>query len=401
MTRPIRTVLFSTLYPSSARPGHGIFVETRLKEMLSESQVQTKVMAPVPWFPSSHSRFGSYARIASTPAREIWNGVDVLHPRYLLPPQVGMTVAPFLLAAACLGPLRALIARGFDFDLIDAHYYYPDGVAAAWLGRRLGKPVVITARGSDLNLIGTFAIPRFLMKWAAKQAAASIGVCKALVEVLRGWDVAGERLHVIPNGVDLNRFQLRPRNELRRELGLEGAPLLISVGHLIELKGHDLVIDAFARLLQTHPTAYLMIVGEGPERQRLQDHARATGVAERMRFTGALPQKDLPAWYGASDALVLASSREGWANVLLEAMACGTPVVATCVGGTPEVVGAPVAGRLVNERSAPALCTALRDLLAAPPSPERVRAYAEGFSWDVSSRQQLDLFHQIAEVRHG
>ena len=125
MTRTIRTVLFSTLYPSSARPVHGIFVETRLRELLLRHEVQTKVVAPVPWFPSMGKRWGDYAKMAATPMRETHNGIDVLHPRYLAIPKVGMSVAPLLLAAGALGSMRRLIDEGFDFDVIDAHYYTP------------------------------------------------------------------------------------------------------------------------------------------------------------------------------------------------------------------------------------------------------------------------------------
>jgi len=164
--RPIRTLLFSTLYPSSVRPGHGIFVETRLRELLQSGQVATQVVAPVPWFPSTNPRYGDYARMAATPAQEVHNGISVLHPRYLLPPKVGMSLAPFLLALGALPTLKKIIRSGFDFDVIDAHYYYPDGVAAALLARYFNKPLVVTARGSDVNLIANFAVPRSLMRWA-------------------------------------------------------------------------------------------------------------------------------------------------------------------------------------------------------------------------------------------
>ena len=396
MPRPIRTLLFSTLYPSSTRPGHGIFVETRLRELLRTGEVETRVLAPVPWFPSTAARWGGYAAMAATPLRETHNGIDVLHPRYLVLPKVGMTVAPALLAAASIGPLRRLIREGFDFDVIDAHYFYPDGVAAAMLAHLVGKPLAITARGSDLNLIPQHALPRRMIQWAARRADASIGVCAALVDVLRGWDIDPARLHVMRNGVDLQRFRPLPQGQARRELGLVGSPVLLSVGNLLELKGHHLVIDALQALATQYPAARLVIVGHGPERHHLQQHARDRGVSNRVTFAGAVPNDELARWYSAADALVLASSREGWPNVLLEAMACGTPVVATSVGGTAEVVVGLV-GVLASERSGTSLATALRGLLGAPPPRTTVRAYAEGFGWEPTSRAQLHLFRQLAE----
>lgn len=396
MQRPIRTLLFSTLYPSSARPGHGIFVETRLRELLRTGEVETRVLAPVPWFPSTKARWGAHAAMAATPLRETRNGVDVLHPRYLVVPKVGMTVAPALLAAASIGPLRRLIREGFDFDVIDAHYFYPDGVAAAMLARLVGKPLAITARGSDLNLIPKHALPRRMIQWAARRADASIGVCAALVDVLRGWDIDPARLHVMRNGVDLQRFRPLPQAQARRELGLYGTPLLLSVGHLIERKGHHLVIDALQMLGARHSQAHLVIVGSGEQRQQLERHARGRGVHARVTFTGAVPNDQLVRLYSAADVLVLASSREGWANVLLESMACGTPVVATDIWGTPEVVTSNV-GALVRERSGVAIATAVQRQLDAPLNRAAVRAYAEGFGWEPTSRAQLHLFRRLAE----
>lgn len=394
--RRIRTLLFSTLYPSSARPVHGIFVETRLRELLRTGEVDTRVIAPVPWFPSTDARWGEYARIARTPPREQRHGIDVLHPRYPLLPKVGMTLAPFGLAAACIGPIRRLIAEGFDFDLIDAHFYYPDGVAAAMLARHFGKPVAITARGTDLNLYPRNWAPRKLMQWAAKRADASIGVCGALVDVLRGWGVAEPRLHVLRNGVDLERFRPLPQSEAREALGLDGAPLLLSVGHLIERKGHHLAVEALPIVRQRHPGARLVIVGEGEERARLEGLVAQLRLQSHVTLAGAVPNERLATWYSAADALILASSREGWANVLLESMACGTPVVATRIWGTPEVVARPQAGLLVDTRDAPALAGGVLRLLAVAPDRAAVRRYAEGFGWDETSRGQVELFRRLA-----
>jgi len=393
---PIRTLLFSTLYPSSTRPTHGIFVETRLRELLRGGGVHTKVMAPVPWFHSTNSGHGEYARMAATPARETRNGIDVLHPRYLVLPRVGMNLAPALLAAASVRPIRRLIDEGFDFDLIDAHYYYPDGVAAAWLARHFGKPVTITARGTDLNLIPQHRLPRSMIQWAARRADASIGVCAALVDVLRSWGVDPARLHVMRNGVDLERFHPLPLQQMRAELSIEGAPVLLSVGHLVERKGHHLAIDALRALLATHPSARLLVVGDGEERARLQTHATALGVAARVTFAGAVPNEELARWYSAADVLILASSREGWANVLLEAMACGTPVVATRIWGTPEVVASNDVGVLVDERNGQSIAHALSGLMARNLDRPTIRRYAEGFGWADTSLAQFALFRRLA-----
>jgi teichuronic acid biosynthesis glycosyltransferase TuaC len=391
----LRVLTFSTLFPSSVRPTHGIFVETRLRELLKSGQVESRVIAPVPWFPSSNPRWGEYALFAATPAREQRNGIDVRHPRYLLLPKVGMTSAPLTLALGARAAAQQLLDEGFDFDLIDAHYYYPDGVAAALLAKWFHKPLTVTARGTDLNLIPQHALPRRMIEWAARRAAGSIGVCAALMDVLRGWGHDPAKLHTLRNGVDLERFRPLPQAQMRAELGVDGQPLLLSVGHLIERKGHHVAIEALAELVKQCPGARLVVIGEGEERAALTSLAARLGVADRVRLTGSLPNTELLKWYSAADVLLLCSSREGWANVLLESMACGTPVVATDIWGTPEVVARPEAGRLVARREGPAFATAVVELLAAGVDRAATRRYAEGFSWQATTDGQLALFDAI------
>lgn len=396
-THPIRTLLFSTLYPSSTRPHHGIFVETRLRHLLDSGEVDSRVVAPVPWFPSTYERFGDWARMAATPAHEVRRGIEVHHPRYVLPPRVGMNIAPWALALGARRTVAALIRDGWDFDLIDAHYYYPDGVAASMLARWFGKPFVVTARGSDLSLIPQFRWPRRLIRDTARRAAASIGVSASLTELLAAQGADRAKLHVMRNGVDLERFSPQPREPLRRVLGVEGGvPLLLSVGHLIERKGHHIAIDALAAL-GGMPEAHLAIVGEGPLRESLHAQAQRLGVGARVHFAGAVRNEELAHWYSAADLLVLASSREGWANVLLESMACGTPVVATAVSGTPEVVRSDAVGSLVEARDGASFARAIALQLARAPSRQTVRRYAEGFSWQDTTDAQVALFRRVID----
>lgn len=386
----IKLLTFSTLYPSSVRPNHGIFVETRLRHLLATGEVQSVVVAPVPWFPSRNGQFGEYAKFALTPREETRNGIRVLHPRYPLIPKVGMTSAPFLMTMTVLPVLRTLLKRGYNFDVIDAHYFYPDGVAAAMLGKCLGKPVVVTARGSDINLIANFILSRRLIVWAGRASARVVTVCEALREDLVRLGIGSEHILTLRNGVDLDRFRPLDRPAARAALKLPGFTLL-SVGALVPLKGHDIVIKALTKLSD----AQLVIIGEGPERKNLQSLAQDIGVANRVKFLGALPQPELRSYYGAADVLVLASSREGWANVLLESMACGTPVVASAVSGTPEVVAACEAGVLMRERTPLGVVEAVEKLRRNYPDHLMTRAYAQRFSWDETTAGQLELFKGI------
>ncbi len=399
----VRLLTFTTLYPHAGMPNQGVFVENRLRHLVATGRASSVVLAPVPWFPFRSPRFGAWARFARAPEAEHRHGLAVLHPRYAVAPKVGMTAAPGLLYAAAAPALGRLLAEGQAVDVIDAHYLYPDGVAAVMLGRRFGLPVVMTARGSDVTQLPDYRAPRRMIRWAMAGADAMISVSAGLKQAMVALGAEEARVTVLRNGVDLAMFRppadAAARAATRAALGL-GGPTLLSVGHLIARKGHHHVIEALAAL----PGWALLIVGEGPERAGLEALAARLGVAGRVRFMGAHPHDALARFYGAADLLVLASSREGWANVLLEAMACGTPVVASDIPGNPEVVRRREAG-LIVERTPEGIAAGVRALWAELPDRASVRAYAEQFGWEPTSEGQLAVFARararFAERRGG
>lgn len=390
----MRVLVFSTLYPNAEQPNHGIFVENRLRHTLALGGLSATILAPRPWFPSRHPRFGRYARFARIPAREVRHGLEILHPAYMVFPHLS-SVTPWLLYRAAFRAAKRLIDAGQRFDVIDAHYFYPDGVAAALLGRALRLPVVITGRGTDLTLIPRAALPRGQIRWAAGEASAMITVCEDLRQRLIALGAAPERTVTLRNGIDLDLF-----TPGAAQLG-NGRLALLSVGSLIPRKGHDLVIRALTAL----PDCTLTIAGSGPLRHELERLARTLGVNNRVHFQGEVPHARLPDIYRAADMMVLASEREGWANVLLESMACGIPVVATNVNGTAEVVCSPAAGRLAAQRSVAGICDAIEALRRAMPSREETRRHACRFSWAQTARANRDLLLAAAAggwaERHG
>jgi glycosyltransferase involved in cell wall biosynthesis len=390
---PIRLLTFSTLFPHAARPNHGIFVENRLRHLLASHAATSTVLAPVPWFPSRSSRFGDWALNACAPAVESRFGIEIRHPRYPVLPKVGMSVAPWLLYRAMVPQVARLLAEGHEFDAIDAHYVYPDGVAAIWLGRHFGLPVVITARGTDVTLIPRYRVPRRLIQGAIRDASALIAVSAALKQALVALGAPPDKVTVLRNGVETDLFHPpADRIAVRAGLGLKG-PTLISVGSLIERKGHHRTIEAMRQL----PGFELIIAGEGPERDRLSALIAEYGLGDRVRLLGPRPHRELPGLYGAADASVLASSREGWANVLLESMACGTPVVAANIWGNPEVVRAPAAGVIYEPNTPEGIAAGVRRLFASLPDRAATRAYAEPFSWDETTDGQVALFRRVIE----
>jgi teichuronic acid biosynthesis glycosyltransferase TuaC len=390
----VRILTFTTLYPNLLQPQHGIFVETRLRKLVASGVVSARVVAPCPWFPFGSALFGRYAVFARMPSEETRHGLQVEHPRYPVFPGVGMSAAPLALCAAILPFLRRQIRDGRDFDLIDAHYFYPDGVGAVLLGRALDRPVSVTARGSDLNMIARHAVPRRWIRWAAQNADGLVAVSSGLKRRLVELGIGVDRVHILRNGVDLAQFRPHDREAARGTLGFTG-PSLLAVGNLVALKRHWLMVEALTHL----PEVKLVIVGEGPERDGIERFVRERKVADRVRLLGRVPQDRLPEIYSAADLLLLVSTHEGWPNVLLESMACGTPVVVSPMDGIADIVGASEAGRVLADDTPTGLASAIRELLAARPSRTATRRYAEQFDWQSTSDGQIALFHEISEWR--
>lgn len=392
----MRTVTFTTLYPNESQPRHGIFIEQRLRHLLATGAVESQVVAPVPWFPFTSRRFGKYSVFARVPPYEERHGIRIWHPRFPLIPKMGESLTPLLMALGARAALERMRDDGFDFDLIDAHYLYPDGVAAALLARHFGRPMISSVLGDDVITHPEFRLPRRMIVWAVRQSAGVTCVCEALKERLVAVGAPADKVAVILHGVDFELFQPVNREEVRQRLGLSGM-VLISVGHATPRKGHHLAIQALVSL----PKVTLLIAGDGWYEETLRELAAGLGVQDRVRFLGQVEQEDLKDLYGAADALVLASSREGIANVLMEAMACGTPVIATAVWGTPEAVTAPEAGLLMRDRSAVALVESARELFAHYPDREATRRHASQFRWERTNAEHLALLSQAVQIHDG
>lgn len=391
--KKFRLLVFTSLYPNVAQPRHGVFVEERLRHLVDSGRISATVVAPVPWFPFRNPMFGAYSKFASVPEREERYGISILHPRYLVIPKIGMSIAATLMFHALLPVMRQLKVSGTEFDLIDAHYFYPDGVAAARLGTVMDKPVVITARGTDVTWIPNYRRTRRQIQSAAASAAAIVTVSQALKDTLAELGVNPEKVTVLRNGVDLERFGIRNRVAIRAKLNLTG-PVWLAVGHLIERKGVHITLAALGKT----PDVTLLIAGDGPEGDKLMQLANRLKISDRVRFLGAISHRDLCDYYNAADAMVLASSREGMPNVVLEALACGTPVVATRVEGTPELITAPEAGELMSERTSEALVSAWNKLWARKPARASTRQFAERLGWQPVIEAQTELYAQVLSM---
>lgn len=382
----MHVLTLTTLFPSSLQPVHGVFIRNRMESYTRKYGLDWTVVAPVPYYPrgipAPRPIYGLYARV---PALEAPWGYPIHHPRYLVTPKVGMRFYGAWMAAAVRGTVME-IHRRKPIDLIDCHYVYPDGTAGVRMGRELGIPVVLSARGTDLNLYPDFPVIRSRIRQNLEACRHLICVCSALRDKALELGLPEEKASVIGNGVDVDLFRRGDQAEARRKLGLPpSGRILLSVGHMTARKGFHLVLEAFARL--SAPDLFLAIAGDGEERAALERQAEGLGLRGRVFFPGAVLNRDLPDWYSAADLFVLASSREGWPNVLCEAQAIGLPVVATRVWGVPEIVDSPALGILVEERSAEALQRALEQALQISWDRSHIEARGRERTWDQVSEK--------------
>ncbi len=397
-TPGLRIVVFSSLFPNAAAPNAGSFIRERMFRVAR--RVPVVVVAPMAWSPLDWlvRRFRPGFRPPAA-RYETMDGIDVFRPRYLSLPGILKGADG---ASMALGSYRTVrrLQEGFRPTLIDAHFVYPDGYAATRIGRRLRLPVAISIRGSkDQSLVGTGRETTLRRALAAAQGL--IAVSEQLVQdVAVPLGVPAGRVVVIGNGVDTNRFRARDKAIARRRLGLgETDRVLVGVGNRIPLKGFQRVIPLLVELRQEFPGLKYLVVG-GPGQQAdylpaLQRLAEDHGVADMVRFCGPQPPNELAWHYAAADVFVLATAYEGWANVLLEAMACGLPVVTTRVGGNPQVVASPDCGILVDYWDPKAFSRAIGEALRRPWDRAAIRTWAKANDWEA----RIDrLIHYLAGV---
>jgi teichuronic acid biosynthesis glycosyltransferase TuaC len=388
----MRLLTVTTLYPNAVTPTHAVFVENRLRRILELGGIKARVIAPVPWFPFTNARFGQYAKYAAVPSPEDRFGIPITHPRFVTIPKMP-TLQPWSYFRMLKAEVRRLEQQGEKFDLIDAQYIYPDAVAAAKLGKILGIPVVATARGSDLHQIAHLPAERRQIQAALPDIARIVTVSAALGLEAQALGYPAGQIAVLRNGVDTAVFH--PVDGKRWRLMTGNASLVFcSVGLLIERKGHEYAIRALAEFEDAH----LLIAGTGPLRDSLESLAATLGLSARVHFLGALPHEDLASLYSAADVMILATSREGWPNVVLESMGCGTPVVATNIGGIPEIITNPMLGEIVDSRSGPGIAAGIRALLSRQPDRNFVKAHAEAHSWDDTVARQAQLYHDVVDA---
>ncbi|MCK0509221.1 glycosyltransferase [Aromatoleum anaerobium] len=396
-TDKVHVVVFSTLFPNVAQPHAGLFIRERMFRV--GQFLPLTVIAPVAWFPfQSLVRWWRPHFRPAVPRREMQSGVEVIHPRFFSFPGFFKGLDGIFLALGCLPALWRLKRAG-RLDVLDAHFAYPDGYAATLIGRWLRRPVTVTLRGTEVRHAATPILARRIGRTFGR-ADRIFSVSGSLRALALRLGVAADKVRVVGNGVDTSRFRPLPQLQARAALGIPaGARVLISVGGLTERKGFHRVIELLPDLRKRFPGLVYLIVGgasaEGDWRARLEQSVQELGLADAVRFLGVVEPDDLKLPLSAADVFVLATRNEGWANVFLEAMACGLPVVTTDVGGNREVVSRPELGTVVAFGDRAALLRATEAALEKVWDRDALRAYARENEW---SRRVAELIEEFAAL---
>jgi teichuronic acid biosynthesis glycosyltransferase TuaC len=388
----IKVLSLSTNYPRPTEKGRGLFVRSRLQHL--GKLLPVRVVSPVAWIDyAAKEVMGGY------PSPRLKDGsVEVFYPRWFYPPHGGVVNAWFL--AARMLPFLRRVRQEFPFSVIDAHFGHPEGVAAALIATVTGVPFTVTLRGSEVLHAASRGRRRW-MGWALRRAARVITVAESLRRFAIGLGVDPERVRTIPNGVDADVFHPRPRASVREKLQTPAdRPVILTAGHLIELKGHHRAVRALAELHRKGRVAELWIAGGAGraasfEKEILRE-VRDHGLEESVRFLGALSQEELAAHMSAADVFCLASSREGWPNVVHEALACGTPVVATNVGGVEDMLPAREYGIVVPPADQAELTAALGCAVGQPWNREAIAAWGRSRSWTTVAAETADILAEAA-----
>jgi glycosyltransferase involved in cell wall biosynthesis len=388
----MRVLIVTKIFPSSVEPLSSPFNRKQFGALSKLCDVE--VLATIPWFPGASAlrRWSPAGKLSQVPRAELIDGIRVLHPRVAFVPKVGHSIAGPLYAASL-----ASAALGYRdrVDVVLGAWAYPDGFAAVALAELLGVPAVIKLHGSDMNVVARWSGPRRLLEWALPRAERIVAVSQPLANAAVELGVARSRIDLVPNGVDRESFRPRDRGAARAALGLDQSrPLVLYVGHVTEQKGTFDLVRAFAAGAERLRRAQLVVVGDGAGLTECRALADELGVT--ASFVGAQPHERIPTWLDACDLLALPSWNEGMPNVVLEALASGRRVVATRVGGIPDVVHGPL-GELVAPRDIAALADALARVLETPYEPAEVAAALTRPDWAGSAALLYEsLLHALA-----
>ena len=376
----LRVLAITKIFPNAVEPLSAPFNRQQFAAL--SRRCELSVMGTIPWFPGAGllGKWSTAGRLSRVPFRETIEGMNVTHPRTLFVPKYAQGTWGALYALS-IAPLLARY-RG-KVDVVLGSWAYPDGFAAVIAAKLLGVPCVVKLHGSDINLNAKTSGPRRMIAWSLPRAAKVVAVSRALADEVVALGVPRDRVALVMNGVDAELFHPRDRVAARTELGLPAGPLALYVGNLKEEKGVLELGEAWRIVAREMPEATLVVVGGGPLKGALE--AIVGPLGDRVRMVGPKPLETIPTWMAAADLLVLPSRAEGTPNVVLEALASGRRVVASAVGGIPDLITSDELGTLVPPRAPDALAAAIVRSLHSPYNPATVATLGARGGWDASA----------------
>lgn len=391
----MKILTFTSLFPNNIQPNNAIFIQHRMSAVNKIPDVEVKVVAPVPYFPNisvGSERWKKFAKIHKIEQRA---GMQVFHPRYFVTPKVGMSLYGFFMFIGVLPTIRRLF-KEWQFDVIDAHYVFPDGLAALLLSKFFNRPIIVSARGTDINLYPKFRLIKPLLQLVISKADGLISVCQSLADVMIDMGADKNKTRVIPNGIDPEQFFPIDKGIARQQLGFKDEKkILLTVGSLIERKGTHLLIRALKILKLRGELDFLTyIVGKGESGKELRKLVAELELSKDVFFAGEINNSELVKWYSAADLFFLGSSREGWPNVISESLACGTPVLATKVDGIPDIVHSNDLGIIVD-RDVESFALALGKGFANNWNFKIIREQGQKRSWQTVAAEVYDVLNSV------
>lgn len=394
----MKILVFTSLFPNTQNLNKGIFIERRIRHY-SRFGCQVKVVAPIPYFPAFKFLriFPNWYKFSQIPKKWMLNSNKVHFPRYFQIPKIGMTLYGLMMFFSVLHFVWN-IRKEFDFDIIDGHWIYPDGFAAVLLAKWFKRKVVVSARGSDINAYTKLFFIRYLIKYTLKQADLIITVSHDLKTKIQNLGIDERKIKIIPNGVDISQFRPLPENELEEILPFEkSGRIILTVGALRRVKNQKFLIEAFSQIvsLEKYKDLKLIIVGSGYQKDLLEKQIANLDLSHRVFLVGAVPNDKLVHWYNHADLFCLPSLNEGCPNVLLEALACHVPVIATKVGGIPDILSSENLGILAEPSSLKSLKLSLIKGLEKKWTTPSFERFLEGKSWDKVTKNVCNAFFKL------
>lgn len=385
----MRVLVVTSLFPNSARPLVAPFNRQQVTALSQLCEVHT--IAPILTFPGARLLGNKITGLDASrvPLAETIETLQVKHPRALYVPGLQGFVGVPLYAASLA---RHIAPHRGKVDVVFAAWAHPDGCAAPLIAKLLGVPCAVKVQGSDIDLFGDMVPHKYWLKAMLPRVDRVIAVSRALARDVEKLGVPAERTRVVYNGVDPALFHVRDRAAAREQLGLQpDARIVLYVGNVLKDKGVQELATAFETIRQKEPNAYLAVVGKGPLLPLFEK------LGDRVLVPGPRPLSEIPVWMAACDVLTLPSYHEGTPNVVIEALNCGRRVVATNVGGIPDLITDEQLGVLVPPKSADALTVALNDALHVDYDANVVAAKGGRGDWNQSAQNLLGVLRELTQ----